>query len=196
MSDPIEYLSNPSDNRPNVTDRKVRAFLQSDYFNRSSVIGAETAMQEWLAQEYGAWARQHRKDVEDNVEIFWSYLTDQLRQGVERLAGLKIDAKTDTFVQALQSNPTQRHLVMFGPPKQRMIGKAKNILSDDTVRTSTDGRFTIESRSYSSGRNGYYTGRGYVLTDLTTGKSVSYDSLAEARMWADYAVDPDWGNGR
>lgn len=84
-----------------------------------------------------------------------------------------------------------KHLVIFGRPSPRMIGKDKQTPSNDLVWMSKCGKYKIETKQWAGSRNGTWV-RGYRLTVLETSKVTDHDTLGDARYEADLCVDPNW----
>lgn len=85
----------------------------------------------------------------------------------------------------------EKHLVFFGRPTRRMIGKDKQTPSNDSVWMSKCGKYKIESKRWAGSRNGCWV-TGYRLTVLATDKTTDHDTFADARFEADCYEDPNF----
>lgn len=77
-----------------------------------------------------------------------------------------------------------KHLVSFGKPVENKYG--------DLVRTSTCGKYTITKSAMASARNGHFNAHVYFFAVVATAKRTMCDTLADARMEANYEIDPNW----
>ncbi len=73
-----------------------------------------------------------------------------------------------------------------------MMGRTLSIVSNDLLYTSKCGKFAILRSYMASGRNGYFNTPSYKLTIVSSGTSRRYDTLADAKLFANYEVDPNY----
>lgn len=86
-----------------------------------------------------------------------------------------------------------KHLVKWSKPAPVLIGKSQLPSDREFTYTSKCGRFEIRKQMFASGRNGYFNTPAYKMTVLATGKSSSWcDTLDEAKLHADWEIDPNW----
>lgn len=84
-----------------------------------------------------------------------------------------------------------KHLVAWNKPVPVTVGKSKLSLEGEMLYTSKCGRFEIQKVKYASGR-GNFNNVGYKLRVVATGKAQNADSLADAKLLADWEIDPDF----
>lgn len=85
-----------------------------------------------------------------------------------------------------------KRAVKWGKAVPRTIGKSNLVSDDEFIRTSKCGKFRIEKRMMCGGRNGYFTNPMYTLIIVATGERSNYDTLIEAKDFAEFEVNPDW----